>query len=61
MYKIFRALITLIWIADILDFPQVEFLDTTYPVNFLAWFLIFLFLPSTTYYIKDQTKALKGE
>lgn len=62
MYKTFRALITLVWIADILNLPQVEMLDTTYPINFLAWLLIFMFIPSTTLYIKDANNLFnRGE
>lgn len=62
MYKTFKALITLVWIADILNLPQVEMLDTTYPINFLAWLLIFMFIPSTTLYIKDANNLFnRGE
>ena len=46
MYKLGRAILTIIWIIDILNFPCVEFLDTIFPINTLAWFLIWLFLPS---------------
>lgn len=45
MYKIFKSLIIIIWIFDILDMPFMAFLDTTYPVNFFGWLLIFIFLP----------------
>lgn len=31
---------------DIINLPFMEFLDTTYPINGLVWFLIFLLLPS---------------
>ena len=62
MYKTFKALITLVWIADILNLPQVEMLDTTYPINFLAWLLIFMFIPSTTLSIKDANNLFnRGE
>ena len=33
MYKIFNALLGIIWVMDIFDFPCVEFLDTTCPIN----------------------------
>ena len=33
MYKTFKALIKIIWILDVLNIPQLEFLDTTYPIN----------------------------
>jgi hypothetical protein len=48
MYKIFKAVILIVWIMDILNFPQLEMLDTTIPINTLAWILIWLFLPSTS-------------
>ena len=47
MYKIFISLVNITWILDILNIPCVEFMDTSIPINGLAWFLIFLFLPST--------------
>ena len=47
MYKIFVALVNIIWILDILNMPFMEFLDTTIPINGLAWFLIFLVMPLT--------------
>ena len=52
MYKTFKAMIIMVWVMDILNFTQMEFLDTTYPVNFLAWFLILMFLPDTRTTIK---------
>lgn len=48
MYKLFYAILTLIWILDILNFPQFEILDTTYPINTLGWFLIWVFIPSAS-------------
>ncbi len=47
MYKIFNAVLTIVWVCDILNFPQFEFLDTTYPVNTLGWFLIWSLMPGT--------------
>lgn len=47
MYKLAIAILTIIWILDILNFPCMNFLDTTLPINTLAWFLIWLFIPST--------------
>lgn len=47
MYKLFRALLGIVWVLDVLDFPQVEFLDTTFPVNTLAWLLIFFIIPTS--------------
>ena len=46
MYKLFKAILTIIWVIDILDFPCVQFLDTTIPINFLGWFLIWWLIPS---------------
>nr|DAS65349.1 MAG TPA: hypothetical protein [Bacteriophage sp.] len=37
-----NKLITIIWILDILNIPGMEFLDTTIPINGLAWFLIWI-------------------
>lgn len=47
MYKLGVAILTIIWILDILNIPCMEFLDTTIPINFLGWFLIWFFIPST--------------
>ena len=47
MYKIFVALVNIIWILDILNMPFMEFLDTTIPINGLAWLLIFIVMPMT--------------
>ena len=33
MYRILYAILTIVWILDIVNFPGMEFLDTTYPVN----------------------------
>jgi len=46
MYKLGKAILIIIWILDILNIPCMEFLDTTLPINGLAWFLIWLLLPS---------------
>lgn len=48
MYKIFYSIITIVWILDILNMPFMEFLDTTYPINTLAWLLLWIFLPATS-------------
>lgn len=47
MYKIFKSILVIIWILDVINMPFMNFLDTTYPINGLAWFLIFLLLPSS--------------
>lgn len=48
MYKIFNALLTIVWVMDILNLPIVNFLDTEIPINTLAWILIIIFIPGTT-------------
>ena len=59
MYKIFRALINIVWVLDILNLPFMEILDTTYPINGWAWFLIiFLALPTTkTVVVKEKEES----
>lgn len=42
MYKSISLLINLIWIADVFNLKGFECLDTTYPINFWAWVIIFL-------------------
>ena len=48
MYKIFVALLNIIWVLDVLNLPFMEFMDVDIPINTLAWILIFLTLPATT-------------
>ena len=45
MYKVFYSLISIIWILDILQISFMNFLDTSVPINALAWFLIFVVMP----------------
>lgn len=45
MYKIFRALLTIIWILDVADLEVMAFLDTTVPINTGLWLLIWLAIP----------------
>lgn len=52
MYKIFDAVLTIVWVFDILNLPFVQMLDTTYPINGWAWFLIGLMVPTTKTVIK---------
>ena len=54
LYKIFRALINIVWVLDILNLPFMQFLDTTYPINGWAWFLILLVIPATAQTIKVE-------
>lgn len=56
MYKIFNSILTIFWILDILDMPFMQMFDTTYPINGWAWFLIWLFIPSTTEAIDKYIK-----
>lgn len=58
MYKIFNALLTIIWVIDILnlnfqigDIWVAEFLDKTVQINFWAWLLIWIFVPSSNYIV----------
>lgn len=39
-----RCVIIVFWILDICNMPFMEIFDTTYPLNGLFWFLIFIFL-----------------
>ena len=64
LYSIFKAIIIIIWIIDILDINFVingvniaDFLDVTVPLNGWFWLLIFLFLPSSEVIYKSK----KGE
>ena len=48
MNAIFNKLITVFWIADIMNMPFMEMFDTTYPLNFWFYFCVFslwYFLP----------------
>jgi hypothetical protein len=54
MFKIFKTLILIIWVIDILninftinDIQVAEFLDKTIQINFWAWFLIWLLMPNS--------------
>lgn len=60
-YIIFKAIITIIWIIDILNIDFIingihvaYFLDTTVPLNGWFWFLIWCFLPSIDIHIKNK-------
>ena len=48
MYKLFYAALIIFWILDIVNVPFMEMFDTTYPINGLVWFLIWMFVPSTS-------------
>ena len=55
MYKIFYAVLTIVWILDTINFPGFEVLDTAYPINFWIWLLIWIFIPG----YKDIRKVEK--
>lgn len=42
MYNIFSSVVGMIWLFDIFNFKFVEILDTTYPINFWAWVIIWI-------------------
>jgi hypothetical protein len=48
MYTLFYTALTIFWILDIVNLPFMEMFDTTYPINTLVWFLIWMFVPSTS-------------
>lgn len=39
-----RSMIAIFWIFDILNLPFMEIFDTTYPINTVAWLLIWLLI-----------------
>jgi len=52
MYKIFYSCLTIFWILDIINVPFMQIFDTKYPINTLAWILIWIFIPSTEKVVK---------
>ena len=52
MYKIFYSCLTIFWILDIINMPFMQIFDTKYPINTLAWILIWIFIPSTEKVVK---------
>lgn len=55
LYVIFKALLVIIWIIDILNIDFVingtyiaEFLDVTVPLNGWFWLLVWLLIPTVT-------------
>lgn len=57
MYKVFYSLLTIAWILDIINMPFMEMFDTTYPVNTLAWLLIWIFIPGTKTVIEGKKES----
>lgn len=49
----FKALLAIVWLLDVVNFPGLEMLDTTYPINGWIWFFIWLLLPASTVYVKS--------
>ena len=37
-----EIIVTMFWIADIMNLPFMEMFDTTYPLNGWFWFLVLL-------------------
>lgn len=63
MFKLFKSLLIIIWIIDILNIDFViggihiqEFLDVTIPINGWFWFLIWALVPTTSSYIEYKEK-----
>lgn len=61
MYRVLYSLMVIIWIVDILNMNIIidgvnvhEFLDVTIPVNGWAWFLLWVFLPSTSVVVRKE-------
>ena len=55
LYAIFKALLVIIWIIDILNIDFIineihiaEFLDITIPLNGWFWLLLWLLIPTVT-------------
>ena len=54
-----NVLLALFWVFDVVNLPFMEIFDTTYPINTLAWFLIWLVMPSIKIVIKRIDKDEK--
>lgn len=61
MFQMFRTLILIIWLVDILNVDCVisgihlaEFLDTTLPLNGWFWLLLWILIPSATTIISTE-------
>lgn len=44
-----KTAITIFWILDVCNMPFMEIFDTTYPLNELFWFLVWMFCGGETY------------
>lgn len=56
MYNIFYSVLIIFWIFDIINMPFMQMFDTTYPINGWAWFLIWMFIPSTETIVRYKDK-----
>ena len=63
LYAIFKALLVIIWIIDILNIDFIingtyiaEFLDVTVPLNGWFWLLVWLLIPTVTELNKKEEK-----
>ena len=61
LYAIFKALLVIIWIIDILNIDFIingihiaEFLDITVPLNEWFWLLVWLLIPTVTELSKKE-------
>ena len=61
LYAIFKALLIIIWIVDILNIDFIingthvaEFLDVTIPLNGWFWLLVWLLVPTVTELSKKE-------
>lgn len=61
LYLIFKALLVIIWIIDILNIDFIingtyiaEFLDVTVPLNGWFWLLVWLLIPTITEFNKKE-------
>lgn len=41
---LFKYAVIIFWIMDIINLPFMAMFDTTYPLNELFWFLIWIFI-----------------
>lgn len=46
MYLLFYSLLTLFWVFDVMNMPFMEIFDTIYPINGIAWLIIWAVLPT---------------
>lgn len=54
MVNLMKFLILIFWILDITDMPFMEIFDTTYPMNGIFWWLIWIFVLGFSAEIKSE-------